>query len=289
MKAISTALKNHLALPATTIAFCWKVTLKNGTVYGFTDHDKSITYDGVTYAANVGFTASAIDTSSGLSTSNLEVVGFLDSSRLSLNRINAGDWDRAYFELFIVNYNNLSMGKMTLLCGYVGNITVEGPMKYTLELRGISSKLDVDIVEKCSPYCRYTLGDSRCKATGLSAIPKTQICQVKYVSSRLIFYYDTDYGQANGYYTYGKVTWLSGLNKGAVMEVSHDWLDASGHYWIRLFEEMGRDITVGDSFQLFVGCDKLFNTCKDKFGNHINFGGEPAVPGPDRSFGWGAA
>jgi hypothetical protein len=37
-------------------------------------------------------------------------------------------------------------------------------------------------------------------------------------------------------------------------------------------------IVVGDTAILRVGCDGLFSTCRDKFDNALNFGGDPFAP-----------
>ncbi len=39
-----------------------------------------------------------------------------------------------------------------------------------------------------------------------------------------------------------------------------------------------KELAVGDIVQLFPGCDLTFPTCRDKFGNAINFGGLPWMP-----------
>lgn len=48
-----------------------------------------------------------------------------------------------------------------------------------------------------------------------------------------------------------------------------------------LWEPCLYNIQMGDAYQVRPGCDKAASTCKDKFGNFINFGGFPSVPGKD--------
>ncbi|MCU0890414.1 MAG: phage BR0599 family protein, partial [Sandarakinorhabdus sp.] len=40
-------------------------------------------------------------------------------------------------------------------------------------------------------------------------------------------------------------------------------------------------LAVGTRVLLREGCDKRFATCRDRFGNGLNFRGEPHVPGGD--------
>ena len=60
MKALSPDLAAHLASGATTLCWCWRVVRRDGVVLGFTDHDRALTFDGTTYEAASGFTASDI-------------------------------------------------------------------------------------------------------------------------------------------------------------------------------------------------------------------------------------
>ena len=60
MKGTASALKTHMAGSALTVAHCWKVTRTDGTVFGFTDHDQSLTISGTTYTPSSVFSASAV-------------------------------------------------------------------------------------------------------------------------------------------------------------------------------------------------------------------------------------
>jgi uncharacterized phage protein (TIGR02218 family) len=39
---------------------------------------------------------------------------------------------------------------------------------------------------------------------------------------------------------------------------------------------------IGDTFNAIAGCDKTIGNCAGKFGNAVNFRGEPYVPGMDK-------
>jgi uncharacterized phage protein (TIGR02218 family) len=39
-----------------------------------------------------------------------------------------------------------------------------------------------------------------------------------------------------------------------------------------------RDLKIGDSFLAYAGCDHSSATCKDKFGNKLNYGGQEYIP-----------
>ena len=86
------------------------------------------------------------------------------------------------------------------------------------------------------------------------------------------------------YFNYGKLLFKSGLNDEIHMEVKdfiEDLGDPTNQQFI-LFLPMSFNIAIGDTFQVFAGCDKKLETCKTKFVNIENFQGFPYVPGIDQ-------
>ncbi len=51
---------------------------------------------------------------------------------------------------------------------------------------------------------------------------------------------------------------------------------------IALCLPMPNTVAVGHTFNIIAGCDKLKQTCLDKFNNIVNFRGFPDVPGTDK-------
>ncbi len=106
MKALPIALDAHLKTGATTLCWCWRLTRGDGQRLGFTDHDKDLVFDGTTFEAAAGFTASDIRDGIGLSVDNLEVTGALSSLLLSEDDLAAGRYDEAKVEIFRVNWQD---------------------------------------------------------------------------------------------------------------------------------------------------------------------------------------
>ena len=104
MKALPPGLQSHLATGATTLAWCWRVTRNDGTAFGFTDHDRDLAFDGTTFEAATGFTASEIKDALGLSVDNLEVSSALKSDRLNEDDLAAGLYDDAAVEIWRANW-----------------------------------------------------------------------------------------------------------------------------------------------------------------------------------------
>ena len=125
MKPLSPALAAHLATGATTLAWCWRLTRRDGVVQGFTDHDRALTFDGTTFEAAAGFTASEIKDQIGLSVDNLEVSGALTSDHLDEADLSAGLYDDARVEIFRVNWAD-SAQRVLMRSGSLGEVRRSG-------------------------------------------------------------------------------------------------------------------------------------------------------------------
>ena len=77
MRTLPPALAASLASGATTLARCWRVTRRDATVLGFTDHDRDLAFDTVVHRAILGFEATERSSSSGLAIDSTEVSGAL--------------------------------------------------------------------------------------------------------------------------------------------------------------------------------------------------------------------
>jgi hypothetical protein len=162
--AISAALKAHLAQPYQTTATLWLVTLRNGTVLGFTDHDVDIVYpptDGTTFVAKEGYVKTDIATSAALNVDNLEIDGVLASPSITEADLRAGVWDFAKVMISLVNYADLTQGQMIYRVGTLGKVTLERN-SFKAELRGITQAYTRVIGRLVGPSCTTTLGSSKC-------------------------------------------------------------------------------------------------------------------------------
>jgi uncharacterized phage protein (TIGR02218 family) len=86
MRALDAGLQAHLDTGATTLCRCWKLVRRDGEVRGFTDHDRDLAFDGVTYLANTGLDAAALQQTTGLSVDNSQAVGALSDFGLVVNK-----------------------------------------------------------------------------------------------------------------------------------------------------------------------------------------------------------
>jgi uncharacterized phage protein (TIGR02218 family) len=273
MKTLSANLKAHLQGETLTVCTLWKITRADGQVFGFTDNSRNVVYSGVTYEAATGHTPSNVRTSADFAVDNLEVESVLDSATITVADIEAGLWDYAEVTIMIVNYLSLADGHMTLRRGWLGNVRT-GRSSFVAELRGMLQPLQQVIGRAFTAGCNADLGDSRC---GIVLGSYTIAGTVTAVTDRRTF---VDSGQASssGYFDGGLLTWTSGDNDTYSMEVK---TFAAGGAFV-LQQPMPNDVQIGDTFQVYAGCDKSLATCRDKFDNVVNFRGFPYVPGQDR-------
>lgn len=277
MKTISEALAEHLSGEVTTLATCWKVTRRDGVEMGFTNHDRDLEIDALNYAAHTGFTPTAVVNTSNLSVDNLDVEGMLSSTGVTESDIMAGLYDFAEIEIFMVNYTDLTQGRIHLRRGWLGEVAVNGD-QFVAEMRGLAQRLSQTMGELFSPSCRASLGDARCKVDMEEHIHSGT---VTVVTSNQEFH-DEDREEASTIFTGGSVAFTSGANEGLSMEVKEYILENSGGGRIILAMPMPYAIEAGDSYTMTKGCDKTLETCVARFDNALNFRGEPHVPGMDK-------
>jgi hypothetical protein len=122
MKTLSPDLAAHVAGEVTSLATCWRLERTDGWVRGFTDHDQNLVVEGVTYVAATGFLPSAIKSGSDLSVDNLDVDGFLNDEALKAEDLTAGLFDGAKIDIFLVNWADLSQGRVLLRRGSLGEV-----------------------------------------------------------------------------------------------------------------------------------------------------------------------
>lgn len=273
MKTISNSLAAHIVGEVTTLATCWKLTRRDGAILGFTEHDADIVVDSITYKAASGFSPSAIQNTASLSVDNLDIEGMLSESSITEADILAGRYDFAEIEIFMVNYNDISAGKLKLRRGWLGEVTLE-KQQFIAEVRGLTQRLSQTIGELFSPSCRASFGDSRCK---IDASGYTVSGFITSVTDNQNFI-DSSRVEANGLYNLGKITFTGGANNGLSMEVK-EFLSGGK---ITLVLPMPYNINAGDSYTMVQGCDKTLVICANQYNNIVNFRGEPHVPGIDK-------
>lgn len=276
MKLISSELKSHISSELTTMVTCWLLTRRDGVRMAFTTHDRELDFENLIFRPVNGFLPSSVSSTNSLNVDNLEVSALLSSEGLAEKDIRAGLFDHAVISIFQVNWQDMTQGKLYIRSGWLGEFTLKNG-NFMVEIRGLTQKLQQVIGDVFSPECRADLGANDClinleQFSVLGSITEV-LSQDSFVDSSRI--------EANGWFDYGSVRWLSGANTGIKIQMK-SFSAAQFVFHDILPEPMG----VGDIYIAVAGCDKRSATCKAKFQNFENFRGEIAIPGTDSLYNY---
>ena len=160
MKSLSPALQAHLDDGTTTLSWCWRISRSDGVALGFTDHDRTLSFDGTAFEPESGFAASEIRAGSDLAVDAQDASGVLTSDRITETDILDGRWDNAAVELWRVNWADASQ-RVLLRRGAVGQIR-RGRMAFVAEVRSLAHVLGQTVGRTFQTGCDARLGDARC-------------------------------------------------------------------------------------------------------------------------------
>lgn len=274
-------LQNHLQSGCTTVCQCWRVERRDGVAMGFTDHDLALVVDGFSYESESGFAQSEARLSLGMGIDKLDIEGALSSAQLAEDDIAAGLFDGARVTTLLVNWQNPAQAE-TIRTAVIGKI-VRADGRFIAELESVMASLDRPNGRFLRRVCDAELGDGRCKVDldgggfkGAGTVLARDAANAVRVGGLDVF--------ANRWFALGYVTWTDGALNGRVYPVLDHRIATHGVLLV-LPPEM-RLPEVGDNFSIVAGCDRLFATCKAKFGNAENFRGFPHLPGNDAAYGY---
>ena len=249
------------------VATFWRVHRRDGVTLGFTSHDRNLAFGGVLHRAAPGMVPSAIRTSLYLDEDSAEVEGVLAHDSIGESDLMLGRFDGATIAIGAVDWETRE--HTTLFSGTIGDVRAAGG-RFHAELRSAKAMLDRDPVPRTSPLCRARFGGPGCT-----------LATARYTVTRSLAHYDPDTGRASfgafdhAPYLHGELLWLDGPLAGvrtAVIDAQAADLNIDGP---------GIPLPAGIRARLREGCDHTLATCAGRFGNAVNFQGEPFLPGND--------
>ena len=288
MKQIPAALQAHYDSGGTCLASAILIKRTDGNVFAFTSHDLPLVLDvspwgidsnALVFDCKQGLSASGITSTSGFAVDNLELTTLDDGSLFVREEVMAGLWQNAEFRLFRYRWDvaapTIANDVEPLMRGWLGEITL-GSATLTVELRGLKQKLQQSLGMVSQKTCRSRLGAVGLAQCNRSLADLTHAVTVTAVIDKRTFMVSG--GLPEDYLGEGLLTWNTGANAGLTQKVrSHT---AAGV--VTLVLPMVLPISVGDQLTAVAGCRKrLTEDCNGKFGNAINFQGEPHRPNPD--------
>jgi uncharacterized phage protein (TIGR02218 family) len=258
--------------PVTTSAYGWRLERRDGVALGFTSHDRNAQIDGLLYRASPGMEPTSIVESIGIETDGLEVSGALDADAINEEDLNAGRWDKARLTIFLYDWSAPETGKRILAHGELGEVSFSDH-GFRSELRGMTSFLDGPVVPQTSPGCRAHFCDHAC---GLNAQRFAHLVTISAVNGTIATFGPNPVTAVSDAFAYGHLRWLSGKNAGLSEQIL-----ASGTDHVLLADPPPFTVAPSTLALLTEGCNKTIATCSQRFGNAINFRGEPFLPGND--------
>ena len=267
----------HLATGATTVCRAWAVVRRDGTVYGFTDHDRDLAFEGVAFLASSGLTARALQQTTGLSVDNTEAMGALSDASVSEADLLAGRFDGAEVRAWLVNWASVE-DRVLQFRGTFGEVSRAGGA-FQAELRGLTEGLNQPQGLAYQRGCSAVLGDGKCRFDLTQPGYFTQRAVEEFVDQR-VFRFAGFGGFDDRWFERGRLVGVTGAATGLMGLVKNDRIVGSVRE-IELWQSLGSDLVAGDLIRIEAGCDKRAATCRVKFGNFLNFRGFPHIPGED--------
>lgn len=271
------SLAEHLAGGVTTVCRAWAVTRRDGVVLGFTDHDRSLTFEGIDFAASSGLTARSVEQTTGLAVDNSEAIGALSAASIREADVRAGLFDGAVVRSWLVNWSEVSERKLVFR-GSLGEVERQGAL-FRAELRGLAEAINQPQGRVYQKPCAAVLGDDACRFDTSAPGFSVELDVIDVVSGAE-FVLTAQPGTGEGWFLRGRATVLSGAALGQIGVVKRD-RDVTNGRLVELWESFPGGVSVGDRIRLEAGCDKQASTCREKFGNFLNFRGFPSIPGED--------
>lgn len=277
MRKLDPAFAAHIATGATTLATCWRIIRRDGVMLGFTDHDLPFSFDGTEFLPAGGADGSEVTAKLGAQTDTSEILGVLTSDAIAEDDILLGRYDGATVETWRVNWQRPAERHL-LRRDTIGEIIREDG-SFRAELRSGQEAANVRKGRLYQGLCNTRLGTPQCGIDLDDAALKTNGSVVE-VTGRNSMTVNGFSGFAAGWFAFGHLLWTSGqregLSDGVLAQPRNGSTDS-----LTLEAELEDWVLPGDSFTIYAGCDRRFATCRQKFGNAINFRGFPHIPGSD--------
>ena len=277
MVDLSPTFQAHVQGGLTTLCRTWAITRADGLVFGFTDHDQSLAFDGYSFKAGTGLTALALQQSTGLSVDNSEAIGGLSDVSVREADIEVGRGDGAEVRCWQVNWADVSV-RWLMFRGSIGQLRRAGGA-FHAELRGLSEALNRPLGRVYQKPCTAVLGDGACRFA-LDTPGYREEVPAEQVARGQDYRWQDLAGFEPGWFARGQLEVLSGAAQGLRGVIKQDRSDAQGRV-IELWQPIRAEVLPGDMLRLQAGCDKRMQTCRLKFNNLINNQGFADIPGED--------
>ncbi len=253
-----------------TVASFWRICRRDGVTLGFTTHDRDLWFDGILHRAAPGMVPSSIRRTSGFADDGVEVEGALSHEAISAAEMQAGRFEGARIVIGALDWENESGDAAVLYRGRIVGL-VEEDGGFVAQLQSAKADLARDPVPRTSPGCRARFCDLGCTLSASRFTHRAVASALDREANRVGFA-----GIDPALFAQGELRWLDGPLTGLRATVL--CADAQG---LVLDRPLDKASAIGDRALLREGCDHTIATCSARFGNAVNFQGEPFLPGND--------
>jgi uncharacterized phage protein (TIGR02218 family) len=261
------ALAAAIGSELTTLALCWRIDRADGVSVGLTAHDRPLRIDGLRYESDPGIMPSAIRTALAGDHHQMDAAGALNGRSISETDLVLGRLNGAQLTVFLVDWSAPEVGTIPLASGELGDVRCSNG-RFEAAMLSVLARLDRAEPERFSPDCRASFGDRRC---GVNLGAHEADVVVTAAEGDWLLVSPTPDAER---FRYGRLRVISGSSSGVDRAVA----DADGE---RLLPAEPLQLAPGTRLRLRAGCDKRWETCRDRFRNTQNFRGEPNLPGSD--------
>lgn len=274
-----TAMLAKYGLAYQTRSRCAWIRLRDSTILGMTTHDDHLTIDmadisdvPVLYRADLGFMPSQIELTEGFSPDNCEITGPITTA-ITAAHVMGGRYRGAEVRIFDVDWTQAVPTQIPLLRGFIAETRLE-ERTFTFEVRNELAKLNETYGDILTPYCKADFGDHVLCFFDLQPVPGiiTAMADRKHMTVSFAGSY------ADDFFNFGNFEFVTGELAGTDPIEIFDW-ESTGD--LELYADPVIVPTIGDEVNLYQGCPKLWQACRD-FGQILNFRGHKSVPGTDQ-------
>lgn len=248
--------------------------------------------NGEVYQTESGYEFSGYGASSTFASSSIDLSGILQLGAVSQDDLASGVYDNARVYLFATSWADPIEDEEEMSLLFWGKVDFADD-RYSVQLMGAIDVLSQSTGRTFAPTCPWTLFDetldghvlpwTQSKCTGPRAARDGPLLADFKVSGSLTSvtdqyqFTDSARGEAADWFAYGAIRFTTGPNAG-FKPIQVKAFTAGGV--ILLHEAMFYLPEVGDEYEMIPGCRKTADSCKTKYANKINHGGQDHVPAP---------
>lgn len=263
------------------MADLYTFTLKSGTVLRYTDADIDVEWEGNLYKADeLLITRGSITTSVGLEVDEMQVnitaltTGIIANGMTFYQMLTKGLFDNAGFTVnraFFSEWGKTPVGVIKRFSGRVSDIEFsrsQADLTVSSYIKMLDIAMPRNLFETSCNHTPFSAGCGLNKANwGVGG--SVQSGSTKSLIKTGIVRDDEDY------FTLGMLTFTTGLNAG-ISRTIKSYNNKTGE--VVPVAAFPAEVSIGDTFMVYAGCDRTMDCCKKRFNNLANFRGFPFTP-----------